>query len=155
LCQRLALRYCVGATGSSFSTRAPRTTMAHLGSWRLFRQMAHVSVTTFHDQTATAVHFFTLRNGACASNAGEATAAASEVAFAALAIRGRFCGPCPSILRLRLCVVWSVRCGHCHWMLLPHIVSRLRFRLMLRATWYVDDCKQTTSCVEVPPRSAL
>ena len=31
-----------------------------LGSCRLFRQIAHVSVSTFHDHTATAFHFFTL-----------------------------------------------------------------------------------------------
>ena len=31
-----------------------------LGSCRLFRQIAHVSVSTFHDHTATAFHFLTL-----------------------------------------------------------------------------------------------
>ena len=42
----------------------------HLGSCRLLRQMAHVSVTTFHDHTATAFHFFILMNGLLSSNAG-------------------------------------------------------------------------------------
>ena len=32
-----------------------------LGSCRLLRQMAHVSVTRFHDHTATTFHFCTLR----------------------------------------------------------------------------------------------
>ena len=32
-----------------------------LGSWRLFRQIAQVSVTRFHDHTATTFHFCTLR----------------------------------------------------------------------------------------------
>ena len=45
------------------AARGPDRTCAWysmLGSCRLFRQIAHVSVSTFHDHTATAFHFFTL-----------------------------------------------------------------------------------------------
>jgi hypothetical protein len=55
-----------------------------LGSCRLLRHIAHVSVTTFHDQTATACHFFTLRNGVSLSNAGPDAAAAAAAVVTAL-----------------------------------------------------------------------
>ena len=41
-----------------------------LGSCKLLRQIAHVSVTTFQDQRATGCHFFTRKNGAFSSNEG-------------------------------------------------------------------------------------
>lgn len=62
---------------------------SYLGSCRLFRQIAHVSVTTFQDHTATAFHFFILMKGLLSWNAGSpaleagASAAAEAAAEAA------------------------------------------------------------------------
>ena len=94
----------------------------HLGSCRLLRQMAHVSVTTFHDHVATAVHFFILRKGLLSSNAGSpgfaeeaaervdgaaarpaearpAEARPAEARAEARVVRCRFCGFCESAIR--------------------------------------------------------
>jgi hypothetical protein len=62
-----------------------RTRRSYLGSCKLLRQMAHVSVTTFQDHTATAFHFFILMKGLLSWNAGSpglgtAAAAAAEAA---------------------------------------------------------------------------
>eukprot|EP01043_Picozoa_sp_COSAG02_P000420 COSAG02_NODE_7_length_64539_cov_120.393482_53_plen_138_part_00 len=53
---------------------------SHLGSCRLLRQIAHVSVTTFQDHTATAFHFFILMKGLLSWNAGSPSLGAGAAA---------------------------------------------------------------------------
>ena len=68
--------------GQQHGVRA-RVRASHLGSCKLFRQMAHVSVTTFQDHTATAFHFFILMNGLLSWNAGSPGLGAGAAAVAA------------------------------------------------------------------------
>lgn len=61
-----------GSTGSAHTPSLPslnyRTWYSIDGSYRLLRQMAHVSVQMAHDHMATAFHFFTSNRGPAAED---------------------------------------------------------------------------------------
>ena len=94
---------------------------SYLGSCRLFRQIAHVSVTTFQDHTATACHFLTFRKGLSCSKPGQPAArtslpAAGTALAAALVdarvVRWRFSAGARSIARYHCCVWGAILRGH-------------------------------------------